>query len=170
MSTVILRDFSFTRDFHSIAWKATLLHNLLRSFCAGLVFTVFYLIAEPSHSAGANALLVPFIIPIGYLFMYLPLGIICGILARVIPFIGLITFVCAFFVAPGDPLVWAISLVKPEWVPMHKPPFFSMALIIWLLKGDEVSEVTLMDHRESTQSPPPLPSQIVTNPNAVNKI
>ncbi len=48
MSNAIVRDFSFARDFRSIAWGATLKHNLLRAFFAGIVWFMVTLIKEGS--------------------------------------------------------------------------------------------------------------------------
>jgi len=144
MEHILTRPFSITRDFKSIAWGATLWHNLLRSFCAGLVFSIlgFFLGAPKSEGIGILVAL-PFLLPIGYLLVYMPIGLFCAFLSRFIPFIGLISFACALCVLPGDPIVWFISLIFPSAVPLEKPGFLNFALIMWVLKPEDAMEITI---------------------------
>lgn len=154
MEHVIIREFSISRDWKSIAWGATLWHNALRSACAGLVWCVLILALGGAKGPDSGTVLaMPIIFPIAYLIVYLPIGLVCAFLTRFIPFIGLITFIIAlFFALPGDPIVWFLSLVAPRVVPMHKPGFLNFALIMWVLKAEDAVEVT------------------ITNTTAVNKL
>lgn len=147
MEHVIIRDFSFSRDFKSILWGATIWHNALRAACAGLVFAVLgFVLSSGGGTKGADngfLLAMPFILPIGYLLFYLPLGLVCAFLSRFIPFIGLLALMCALLVLPGDPMVWILSLVAPRVVPVAKPGFMNFVLIMWVLKPEDAAEVTI---------------------------
>ena len=158
MSNAIVRDFSFARDFRSIAWGATLKHNLLRAFCAGIVLSVFGFIMggnQPSVPGGqaqfSTGLLLgmPFMFPIMFLVILLPMGIVCAKLSPHLPFVGIIAIFFAVLVAVGDPLVCILSVFAPQVVPMHKPGIFMLSLIVWLLKGEEVDvDVAVSDQRK----------------------
>lgn len=139
MSNLLIRDFKFSRDFRSIAWGPTLLHNLLRCFCAGIVISV---LMGLSGKGGGDLIAMPFIIPVMFAIL-LPVGLIAAFLAQYIPFIGLLTLIPAFMVIPGDPIVWLLSILAPKVVPMDKPGFIMFSLIIWLLKSDEAAEITI---------------------------
>jgi len=143
MSNAIIRDFSFARDFRSIAWGATLKHSLLRAFFAGIVWFVVTLIKEGKPPW--FLLMFPFF----YLVILLPLGVVCAKLSPHVPFMGIVAVFFAVLVAVGDPLVCILSMFAPRLVPMHKPGFFMLSLIIWLLKGDEVDvDVAVSDQRK----------------------
>ncbi len=146
MDPIIARDFSFSRDFRSIDWGATLKHNLLRAVCAGMVWAGIGLFTGPPHFVDPP-LLLPLIFPLGFLCVLLPLGLICAFLAKFIPFIGLLSVVIAILVVVGDPIVCILSLIVPGLVPMHKPGFFMFSLIIWLLKTEEGMDVPIADQR-----------------------
>lgn len=157
MSTIIARDFSFSRDFRSVDWGATLKHSLLRACCAGLVWATVGLIAganQPQvpggHAAFDTAFLLalPLLFPIIYIVFLLPLGIVCGKLSGIIPFIGWVTIIFAVLIVVGDPLVCIISMFAPRIIPMHKPGFFMFVLIIWLLKVDEGVDIPISDQRK----------------------
>ena len=144
MEHVIIRDFSFSRDFKSILWGGTIWHNTLRAACAGLVWSILFLVTRQGHASDVIAL--PIIFPIGYLIFFLPFGLVCAFLSRFIPFIGLFTLMCALFVIPGDPLVWILSLAAPRAVPVAKPGFMNFVLIMWVLRPEDAAEVTISDH------------------------
>ena len=132
MSNAIVRDFSFARDFRSIAWGATLKHNLLRAFFAGIVWFMVTLIKEGKPPW--FLLMFPFF----YLVILLPLGVVCAKLSPHVPFMGIVAVFFALLIVVGDPLV-----------PMHKPGLFMFSLIIWLLKSEEVDvDVAVSDQRK----------------------
>jgi hypothetical protein len=158
MSNVIARDFSILRDFRSIDWGATIKHNLLRAFCAGIVWAVVGFIAggnqpkipgRPAEFDTGFLLGMPLLFPVMYLIILLPMGVICGKLASVIPFVGWITFLFAILIVVGDPLVCIFSLFAPGLVPMHKPGFLMFTLIVYLIKADDDVEFAINDQRRS---------------------
>ncbi|HQQ61267.1 MAG: hypothetical protein KBC66_00105 [Kiritimatiellae bacterium] len=140
MSTpIILRDFKFTRDFRQIRWGATLGYNLLRSLCAGIVIGVIMLVFPQAPDERMTAVFAPLIWPIGYICMFLPLGLVCSLL-RGLPFVGIIAaFFSIIAVSLGDPLVCLIHKIFPKAVPVDAPPLFSLYLIFWVLDAPEIS-------------------------------
>lgn len=85
------------------------------------------------------ALAAPIFWPIGYLIIFLPMGIILSIF-RVLPFVH---FISAFFsliaVAIGDPIVCLIHKFFSKLVPVESPPLFSFCLVFWVLDAPEFS-------------------------------
>ncbi len=149
MSNAIIRDFSFARDFRSIAWGGTLKHSLLRAFCAGLVWAIAGKALQGPRWDIATVLLVPVIFPVFYLVILLPLGILAAKLSAAVPFVGWIAIIAAVLIVVGDPLVCILSLFAPKLVPMNKPGFFNFAIVIWLLKSEEVAvDVAVSDQRK----------------------
>ncbi|HMO52365.1 MAG TPA: hypothetical protein PKA21_14695 [Kiritimatiellia bacterium] len=140
MSTpIILRDFSFFRDFRQIQWGATLWYNLLRSACAGLVLGILMFIFPEAAGDRTSALTTPFIWPIAYVILFLPMGIIFSLL-RNLPFVGLIAaFFALIAVAIGDPIVCILHKIFPKIVPVESPPLFSLYIVFWVLNAPEVS-------------------------------
>lgn len=151
MEHIIARDFNITRDFKSIDWGATLWFNLMRAAGGGIVFAILGLLMEEyRRNTGVGTILAfPLIIPIGYLFFFLPMGMVCAFLAKFFPYVGILVFMLSLFVAAGDPLVWILSLVAPQAVPVAKPGFVNFALIMWVLKPEEAAEVVISEQRAS---------------------
>lgn len=151
--TVIMRDFKLSRDFRSVQWRETLWYNLLRAAGAGVVWlVVFPLIGD--DSSGAGFLLYPIILPIGYLFFGLPLGLFLSKLAQIISrmgfelvggIIGLVAMFLAFcWVAVGDPVVALLHRFVPQAVPVESPPLFSLSFITYVMKPETTNEVAFM--------------------------
>lgn len=105
-------------------WKETIWYNAMRTGGAG--FLIGFLLIPEYGPFG------PLLGPFAFMFMY-PV-----IAAIIVPFsiflgpVGLIAgaFGAIFFVSLGDPLVYALSKVKPEWVPVDRPSIFSLKLLI----------------------------------------
>jgi hypothetical protein len=86
-----------------------------------------------------TALAAPLIWPIGYLIMFLPMGIVFSLL-RSLPFVGLIAmFFAIIAVSIGDPIVCILHKIFPKIVPVDSPPIFSLYLIFWVLNAPEFS-------------------------------
>jgi hypothetical protein len=129
-----MNKWSFKEDFKRTDWKSTLVYNLQRAFAAGIVFIILGFITREGFKP--VSLLAPIFVPIFYLLIFLPVGILAGWLSGLgVPFVGLITFACSFFVMPGDPLVWiAHEVLPPGFIPIEKPKFISASLVIFLIK------------------------------------
>lgn len=135
---LIVRDFSFLRDFRHILWGPTLKYNLLRSACAGVVLGLA-MITFPQDGGRALGLVTPLMWPIGYLVFFLPFGIMLS-LFRALPFVGLFAaFLSLIAVAIGDPIVYVLKKNFPQIVPVDSPPLFSLNLIFWVLDAPEVA-------------------------------
>ncbi len=138
MSTpLIVRDFQFSRDFRKIQWGATLWYNLLRASCAGLVIGVLMFFFNQNETDLFSAIASPLVWPIGYLILFLPLGIIFSIL-RELPFVGILSvFFSLIAVAIGDPIVCILHKFFPKLVPVESPSIFSLILVFWVLDAPE---------------------------------
>jgi hypothetical protein len=155
--SLILRDFSFTRDFRRIRWLATIWFNILRAICAGLVITVLYFLVfilfvrnSPEMKNDPTVLntmmaFMPLFWPIGAYFGLYPFALLMRGIAAVFPdgfgFFILIPvfFFTAFAVSIGDPLVCIFHKFLPKIVPVDDPPLFSTNFVYWVLDAPEVS-------------------------------
>jgi len=136
-----MQDFSLKRDFKNIDWKTTIITNLVRAVSAGFVWTLILLFSGSfKHDPLMGALSTLAALPIGYLFILMPVGIVVSYLASVIPFIGLFNFLPLVTILPGDPLVYIIKQFVPQIVPVEEFGFVNFRLIIFVLKS-EVSEI-----------------------------
>lgn len=107
-------------------WKETLWYNCMRAFFAGVVWCTIIGLGQ-----GDVFMLIggPFVFAfIMYPIFGITTAIICGLLGP----LGLLVAIlpAIFVVSIGDPFVFALSKVKPEWVPVEKPAFFSLKLLI----------------------------------------
>jgi hypothetical protein len=131
------KDFSFSRDFRNIRWGATLRYNMLRALCAGLVFTAIGLIFYnqiPNNKDNLSFILAAWIvIPIGYPFFYLPLGIALRFLGNFFSPFRFVAFCFASMIAIGDPLVFLLHKIVRNLVPVRKPAFLSFQMLIFVL-------------------------------------
>lgn len=154
--SVILRDFSFTRDFRRIRWLATIWFNVLRAICAGSVVTLLFFLMlffvrnnpELKNNDGTLSTMMafmPLFWPIGSYIGLFPFTLLFRGIAAVFPdgfgFFILIPvfFFTAFAVSIGDPLVCILKKFFPKIVPMDDPPLFSTHFVFWLLDAPEVS-------------------------------
>lgn len=112
-----------------VAWKETLILNVARSIAASLVW---FLIILLSSNTFPLALLT---FPIQYLLFFVPLGIFCSYVSRILPFVGLITLALAIIIVVGDPLIWLITSLKPGLLSVDKYSPFNFVLIMYVLKS-----------------------------------
>ncbi len=127
-----MSDFSIKRDWKSIDWKATFMYNVFRSICATPLWVLFSSLLE-KHFVWQMILF-----PIVYFAFWLPFGLICGWLARLgVPFIGLLSIVSSLVIVIGDPVAWTVHKIKPELVPLDKPPFLDFHLIVFVTKNPD---------------------------------
>jgi hypothetical protein len=144
-----MTEFSWKRDLNIVMWRATILHNLLRSLCAGIVWGTLMLVvlvgaADPAAPSPAVALLYPVVAPLGYFFFLLPVGLVSGFLSRLgVPFAGFISIVFSLFIVAGDPLVWMLKRIKPQLVAVEAPGFFEFTVIVFVV--DEEKERALQE-------------------------
>lgn len=134
---LILRDFSFSRDLHRVDWVATLIYNGMRSFSCGLTWALIGLVLLPQDQK-LEALLMPVFWPLMYPF-FLVLGLAFS-LVRLGGIFELFRMALALFaVSLGDPWIFFLSLAKRSLVPMADPPIFSLQLVWFVLRAEELT-------------------------------
>ncbi len=106
-------------------WKETLWYNCMRAGFAGLIWSV---VLVAGGSSPSYLILGP---PMFALFMYPVFGITTALFMAFFGPVGLFAgaFAAMFMVSVGDPFVYALSKIKPEWVPVEKPSIFSLILL-----------------------------------------
>lgn len=124
----VAQDFSFSEHISEVFWKETLWHNALRAVGAGIVWGLLLL----STGTVGESLRMMVMLPLIYFVVLLPVGLLASLLSS-IPFVGLFAAFIALLVAVGDPLVWVLSKARPEWVPVDRPGFFSLRIVIFVL-------------------------------------
>lgn len=130
-------DFSFSRDFQNVKWGATLRYNMLRALCAGLVFSavglLFFTQGPKSKDTLSFLLIAWIIIPIGYPFFFLPLGLLLNFLGNLFAPFRLPAFGFSLMIAIGDPLVFFLHKAYRNLVPVRTPGFFNLQMVIFVL-------------------------------------
>ncbi len=129
------QDFSFTRDFKSIEWKATIQVNLIRGFFAGIIWSLFmYSFAQ----MGPMAFIYVIIWPLFAWVVIFPFIRIVGWLSDLgVPFIGLMSLFLAFMMAVGDPFTFMLHKYRPDLVPIEQYKFFDLSAIIFVVDNQE---------------------------------
>lgn len=138
MGEIMAEDFSFSRDYRNIKWGPTLKYNMLRALCAGIVVTAIGLIFydELPNNNGANLRFIAtawIIIPLGYPFFYLPMGIVLRFLGSFFSPFLFVAFCFSSMIAIGDPLVFLLHKAVRNVVPVRKPAFLSFQMLIFVL-------------------------------------
>jgi hypothetical protein len=133
--------FSFRTDFEKVQWGRTIWLNLLRGFCAGIVWGIVILIASFSYPPSPGAppwYALPFILSIGYLFFF-PIYLISAKI--VVTFIGglgelavgFANMMFGLILAAGDPLVFILHRTIPALVPTEKFKFLNFSLVLYVI-------------------------------------
>jgi hypothetical protein len=106
--------------------KETIWLNMLRGFAAGLVWMVVFLFQPSPETSRATALMFPIGLAVG---MVTIMPIISGFFKMLgsmgIPFMGLGNVVIAILVVPGDPIIYILHKIKPEFVPVQDYSFLT---------------------------------------------
>jgi len=122
------KDFRFSEQLSDVLWRETLWYNALRATGAGIIWGALMLFTDPRSSAG-----MVLAMPVMYFLFLLPIGLVAGWLSSLsVPFVGLISGLCALIIVLGDPLVYTLSRFKPEWVPIQRPNIFSLRIIVFV--------------------------------------
>jgi len=99
--------------------KETIWINTLRSFCAGIVWAIISLFMPKDPNM---PFYMVFIIPFVFPFLLLAFVLIAEVL-KLFKLGGVGNVLCMIVAVPGDPLVYLIHQVKPEWVPVNEYKF-----------------------------------------------
>jgi hypothetical protein len=114
----------------NVQWGATLLLNFLRSVAAGIVwFLIRLLLMHDSLGESASMLLLPAF----YFVILLPLGLFAIFLANAgVPYVRLVSLVAAVAIVVGDPILFLISLIKPNVLPVrnYSPVNFKLIMLV----------------------------------------
>ena len=133
------KNFNFFRDASQVLWKDTLWHNALRALAAGVVMGFFASLSGFGSTPGGQGPLgntfasMVVGMPLMYFFVLLPVGLVASGLSRAFPIAGLVGRFFGLLVAIGDPLVFTLSKFKPAWVPMERPPFFTLRIVLFVV-------------------------------------
>lgn len=108
-------------------WKPTLIVNLVRASCAGLVWMILMLFSHEPNAPIAQMLLFP----VGYLIVLLPMSLISTGLAKLgVPFVGWFPVMISLMLLPGDPLTYVLHKFAPQAVPVEKYRFLNFTTVI----------------------------------------
>jgi hypothetical protein len=131
----MVQAFAFSRDFRNIKWGATLYYNMLRALCSGIIVTIvsLFFYNEMAAKGDYTLLMAWLIIPLGYPLIYLPMGLVLRALGNVFTPFAFVAACFALMVALGDPLVFLLHKINRNLVPVDRPDFFSLQMIIFVL-------------------------------------
>jgi hypothetical protein len=116
-------------SFENVQWGATLWLNFLRSVAAGIVWFGVRLLMQDGFQEAANMLLLPIV----YFAILLPAGLFANFLSSAgVPFMWFINLVAAFSIIVGDPILFLVSLIKPDFLPVrsYMPLNFNLLLLV----------------------------------------
>jgi hypothetical protein len=127
-----MTNFDYAQDSSRIAWRQTIVTNMIRSSLGGIVFAVIALVVarEPT------ALVLPLVAPIGWLIVGLPGWLLCQKLSQTPKAVVALGFVVPFLLLglAGDPLLFLVAKVKPDLIPVERPGLMSFSAVLFVLK------------------------------------
>ncbi|MBV5273971.1 MAG: hypothetical protein JZU52_10110, partial [Lamprocystis purpurea] len=115
-----------TEFFQKISWRSTLQIALIRILVASLLYTILWIF----NNADGEASFMTLNVWLNILKFWLGLSVILAVAMAIaipvsalsragVPLIGLLSLP-AWLIAVGDPLVWIVWRLKPEWVPVDR--------------------------------------------------
>ena len=142
--------FSLYRDLNKVQWGKTIALNMMRAFSAGIICTIFILISGTSMGAGSlPAITIPFIAPIAYICILpfftivlvtiekMPIIVGGGFIAKIVNI--LLPLFVSILMSLGDPLIYLLHQIKPEFVPIKKFNFINLEWCLFVLDPKKVS-------------------------------
>jgi hypothetical protein len=115
--------------------KETIWINTLRSFCAGIVWTIISLfMPRDAEMPLYTVFIMPFIFP----FLLWAFILLAEVL-KLFKLGGVGNVLCMIVAVPGDPLVYLLHQSKPDWVPVKEYKLFTFAGYIKVYQ-DEIPE------------------------------
>lgn len=124
-----------TINWKRVVWPQTLHLNAVRSIAAGLVWAV--VVALASGFAAVGWWTVPFWAPIYYFALVPMLALLGRPIARLMGDAGQLgmsvtTLLGALMLVVGDPLVFTLWKLRPEWLPVAKFSPLNFKLVIFV--------------------------------------
>jgi len=111
--------------------KETLWVNILRSFCAGIVWAIISCFMPGDGSPFYIKLMFPLVMP-----FILGMFYIVSLMLKLFKLDGVGNIICMLASVPGDPLVYILNNLKPEWVPVKEYKFLWFVGIILVYDKD----------------------------------
>lgn len=105
--------------------------NILRSFCAGIVWIIISCFMTSDGNPFYYKLLCPFVMP-----FVLGLFYVVSIALKLFNLGWVGNMMCMLVSVPGDPLVFLLHNLKPEWVPVKEYKFLWFVGIILVYDND----------------------------------
>jgi hypothetical protein len=132
-----MASFNYTMDSSRVVWGQTIIMNLVRMLVGGAVLAL--IVFANTRNPDALFLLAA---PLYWLVFGLPAWYILQRIRSAFGVIGgPIAFAATIFVLPfvvvglvGDPLVFAISKLQPNLLPVEKPRFLSFSAALMVLR------------------------------------
>jgi ABC-type polysaccharide/polyol phosphate export permease len=115
-----------------VDWSSTLVFSAMRIGCASVVVFLFMMIVGGGGAGGGIGAVL-------YLIVVLPFFVACcGVISMMcgwlgqkgVPFAGLVGIGIGLPLLAGDPLVWLVSKLRPDWIPVADPGFFNPPLVL----------------------------------------
>ena len=127
----------------------TLKLNLLRSFCTGILFSIIFITNITGQNANlASILLAPFFLPILTFVFWIVYWI-----TDLIGLGGVGSVMVMMTTVPGDPLVYMLFKIKPEWKIVEKFNFFNIAGLIFVYHDYQPSELKNIESTKNDSCP-----------------
>lgn len=127
-------EFSLKRDFRFIAWGRTIQFNIVRSVIASVIWAIVLAAGE----GRTDSLTIAAALPIGYLGILMPIGVVAGWLASLgVPFVGWYSIIFALVVIVADPVIFVLHRWLPRLLPIKDPGFLNLKLIIFLVDEEK---------------------------------
>lgn len=113
-----------------IMWQETLVFMLIRPAFGTIGLALIILASNPGFFSDPQNIIM---LPVGML-MCAGIALGAGWLSQVgVPLAGIISLGCSVPMFIGDPMVWVLKKLKPEWVPVDEPGIFNPPLV-WVMK------------------------------------
>lgn len=128
-------------------FKETLWINILRSFCAGIVWIIISLFMPADGNPFYYKLFAPIVMPFLLGTFYL-----VSLVLKIFKLGGIGNIMCMLVAVPGDPLVYFLFKLKPEWVPVKEYRFLWFAAIITVYK--EERDIPISKKETNTENKP----------------
>jgi hypothetical protein len=126
------QSFDYSSESGRIAWSQTIGFNMIRTGVGGIIIALIALIA--THDISSLVFIIS--APIGWLVCGLPAWLICQKLPDKPKGIVALIFVLPFLIIGlvGDPVIFIVSKIKPQLIPVENPGFMSVNAVLFVLK------------------------------------
>lgn len=111
-----------------VNWGGTLVFMLIRIAFGTVGMFIFFLLTGGLQGGTGGIVALPI-----FVLMMSGISLVAGWLSQQgLPFAGLVSIVCSIPMYIGDPMVWVLHKIRPQWVPVAEPGFINPPLV-WVL-------------------------------------